>query len=395
MGWCARRCAILDLSWGIAGPLGVMLLAEQGADVIKVEPPGGDPFRAYSGYAVWNRSPPLGDDRPEVRRRPRGVRSGSSTTPTCSSRRSGPASPTGSASGTTTVHARNPRLVYLSCPGYPEGPPPRRPPRLRRARPGEQRPAVGAAGLADGPDLPAHADAEHGRVLPDPERDPRRARSRARRPGAASTCTTSLFQGALLYTTQIWQHVEKAPAAFHDLMGKSYPPGIHQQMLFEVRGRRVGALVGDERPHADEEPGRAPRARGPARPDDVPHDAARGAREVHRQAPGGVPQRTTATSSSRSVPGAQPRDRGGHHDGGGARRRAVRRIPQLVANGMVADRRRPRARRAPRRSACRSTCSARRAAIQGPQPMPGEHNREILGALGYSDAELARSREAA
>ena len=47
---------ILDLSWGIAGPLGVTLLAEQGADVIKVEPPGGDPFRSYSGYAMWNRS---------------------------------------------------------------------------------------------------------------------------------------------------------------------------------------------------------------------------------------------------------------------------------------------------------------------------------------------------
>ena len=47
---------ILDLSWGIAGLLGVTLLAEQGADVIKVEPPGGDPFRAYSGYAAWNRS---------------------------------------------------------------------------------------------------------------------------------------------------------------------------------------------------------------------------------------------------------------------------------------------------------------------------------------------------
>jgi len=43
---------VLDLSWGIAGPLGVLLLAEQGADVIKVEPPGGDPFRDYSGYAV-------------------------------------------------------------------------------------------------------------------------------------------------------------------------------------------------------------------------------------------------------------------------------------------------------------------------------------------------------
>ena len=47
---------ILDLSWGVAGALGTLLLAEQGADVIKVEPPGGDPFRQYSGYAVWNRS---------------------------------------------------------------------------------------------------------------------------------------------------------------------------------------------------------------------------------------------------------------------------------------------------------------------------------------------------
>ncbi|MFM8303549.1 MAG: CoA transferase, partial [Actinomycetota bacterium] len=37
---------ILDLTWGTAA-LGVLLLAEQGADVIKVEPPGGDPFRHY------------------------------------------------------------------------------------------------------------------------------------------------------------------------------------------------------------------------------------------------------------------------------------------------------------------------------------------------------------
>ena len=47
---------ILDLTWGMAGPAGILLLAEHGADVVKVEPPGGDPYRDYSGYRVWNRS---------------------------------------------------------------------------------------------------------------------------------------------------------------------------------------------------------------------------------------------------------------------------------------------------------------------------------------------------
>src|ERR1700728_4577538 len=47
---------ILDLTWGISGPAGILLLAEHGADVIKVEPPGGDPYRDYPGYRVWNRS---------------------------------------------------------------------------------------------------------------------------------------------------------------------------------------------------------------------------------------------------------------------------------------------------------------------------------------------------
>jgi crotonobetainyl-CoA:carnitine CoA-transferase CaiB-like acyl-CoA transferase len=28
-------------------------------------------------------------------------------------------------------------------------------------------------------------------------------------------------------------------------------------------------------------------------------------------------------------------------------------------------------------------------AIQGGQPLPGEHNTEIFGLMGYSDAEIA------
>jgi crotonobetainyl-CoA:carnitine CoA-transferase CaiB-like acyl-CoA transferase len=47
---------VLDCSDGIAGPKAAMLLADFGADVVKVEPLGGDPGRAEPGFAVWNRN---------------------------------------------------------------------------------------------------------------------------------------------------------------------------------------------------------------------------------------------------------------------------------------------------------------------------------------------------
>lgn len=47
---------ILELSESIAAAYGGMLLAELGADVVKVEPHSGDPMRAKPGFHVWNRS---------------------------------------------------------------------------------------------------------------------------------------------------------------------------------------------------------------------------------------------------------------------------------------------------------------------------------------------------
>ncbi len=46
---------VLDVSQGLAGPMAVMMLADFGAEAIKVEPPGGDRDKDKPGYLAWNR----------------------------------------------------------------------------------------------------------------------------------------------------------------------------------------------------------------------------------------------------------------------------------------------------------------------------------------------------
>ena len=46
---------VLDLSRGMPGSIATMIMSDFGAEVIKVEPPGGDPFRDWPGGVQWNR----------------------------------------------------------------------------------------------------------------------------------------------------------------------------------------------------------------------------------------------------------------------------------------------------------------------------------------------------
>ena len=46
---------VLELGSGLSGAVAALILADNGADVIKLEPPGGDPLRAHPAFRMWNR----------------------------------------------------------------------------------------------------------------------------------------------------------------------------------------------------------------------------------------------------------------------------------------------------------------------------------------------------
>ena len=117
---------VLDLSIALTGPYAAALLADQGAEVIKVERPGIGDIGRWVGvmvngmsalYLMCNRG--KRSIAVDVQT-PTGSRScaGSRPTPTCWSRTSGRASWTGSDSATTTSAAINPDVVYASLSGF-------------------------------------------------------------------------------------------------------------------------------------------------------------------------------------------------------------------------------------------------------------------------------------
>ena len=222
---------ILDLTWGIAGPLGALMLAEQGADVIKVEPPGGDPYRAHPGSPVWHRSrrSVVLDLKTDAGRNDfLTLADGADVVMEAFS----PGTMADLGLGYDDLAARNPALVYCSIPAYPRGH--RAADRggfdsLVQARSGQQyeqpgwrpgpthlhfpAPSMGACFLAASGVLAALVDRE--------------------RTGRGQLVETSLYQGVLAYTTQIWQDHERSKPGMRSIMPKSYPPGVHQGTIFE------------------------------------------------------------------------------------------------------------------------------------------------------------------
>ncbi len=140
------------------------------------------------------------------------------------------------------MHAAHPRVVYLSCPAYPDG--------HRYA----QRPGYDALVQASSGQMWEQPGWRMGPVflhMPMPSMGAfflissgvLTALIAREATGRGQHVTTSLFAGAMLYTTQIWQHLENANAGVHELMGKSYPPGIHQTMIFECADGWVHASI--------------------------------------------------------------------------------------------------------------------------------------------------------
>jgi crotonobetainyl-CoA:carnitine CoA-transferase CaiB-like acyl-CoA transferase len=371
---------VLDLTWGIAGPLGVMLLAEQGADVVKVEPPGGDPFRAYDGGRVWHRSrrSVTVDLRTEAGRDAFG-RLVEHADVVAESFRPGVMERLGV--GWEAIHARNPRAVLLSVPAYPEG-------HRWAGRPGSD--ALVQASSGQQWSQPGWRNGPIFLHMPMPSMGAcflvatgiTTALLARERTGRGQHVRTSLFQGALLYSTQIWQYVERATPDFHELMAKSYPPGIHQQMIFECARHQwihVSVMSGltplktlDEVLGLEDAPDPFTFMAMPA-DEREKINAARRARFKKWDRDELVAELRANNHAAEAV---VPMDEAFAH-------------PQLVANDMVAEVVDPEV-GPTTQIGVPIHLDRTPGGIRGPQPRPGAHNEEVLREAGCTDDEIAR-----
>jgi crotonobetainyl-CoA:carnitine CoA-transferase CaiB-like acyl-CoA transferase len=218
---------ILDLSGGIAGPLGVLLLAEHGADVIRVEPPGGHPDRALPASRVYNRSKrsmTIDLEQPEGRE----VLLELCATADVLVEASAPGVMARRRLEYDDLRHTFPRLVYCSIPAWPSG--------VRYAdRPGYEALVHARTGqqwentsFRSGPVFLHSPVASFGAMFLVPIGIMSALHARERT-GRGQHIEVSLLQGVLSLTTQIWNWTDRGQF----LLPKTHPPGVHQATIYE------------------------------------------------------------------------------------------------------------------------------------------------------------------
>ena len=369
---------VLDLSRGLAGALAAMYLSDAGAEVIKVEPPSGDPTRSYAGSRVWNRgkkSVTLNLQQPQGRDALQRLLEGADVL--IETYRPGTMRRLGL--DYETLKASNPRLIYTSITGY------------GRSSASRDRPPYDAlvqARLGLHFEQPSYRKDASGRYLEDPVflyvplpsygamflacTGILAAIHARERTGQGQWVETSLAQGALMWSTQIRCWVEHEPPNFATVpkhsRGTVYECADGQWVhLMQVRDSNLTMYdLLEVPPEGRDTPGVRPTVeeRNRRRPY-IEAALKKHPREkiLELLQPAGVP-----------VVPVQPAA-------------TAYETPQLVHNGMVAEVEDPEAgplkmigipytmeRTAPR--------------IQGPQPQIGQHTTEVLARLGYSAAQL-------
>ena len=217
---------IVDMSHGIPGPVACMLLAEAGADVVKVEPPGGDPLRGTPGFLTWNRS----KRSVELDLRKAGDREALENLlagadvfvhglrPSVASRH---------ALDDAGLAERFPALIPCAVLGYPAG-------HSDAERPGYEALVAARIGLMD--EQKAHRDgpifyrlpiASWGAVYLTAIGILARLRVRDR-DGRGGPVRTSLMQGALSPMMQYWARAENGSASFEWALPKNMVSGLYE-----------------------------------------------------------------------------------------------------------------------------------------------------------------------
>jgi crotonobetainyl-CoA:carnitine CoA-transferase CaiB-like acyl-CoA transferase len=258
---------VVDLTTGLAGPLATMTLSDHGADVIKVEPPVGDPQRGYVGSVVTNRGKrsvvldlELATDRDRLRTLV--------DTADVLVESFAPGHLAERGLGFESLAPGRPSLVYCSLTGYPRTTEAASRPAidlLVQARSGMQ---YEQPGFREGPiflhaPLPSIAAsylAVQGILAALYAREVT---------GRGQWVETSLYQGVLSFTTQLWQDVEHRVEPWFQIMRDPQPNiyecadglWVHSMHLAGGRGKDrsvVWQILGVDPPNFAENPMLAP-----------------------------------------------------------------------------------------------------------------------------------------